>query len=61
MRSNFVAGEWIASAEATPNINPSDVSDVIDQYAVGDAAAEERAVSAVPRRHRTCPRWPRPD
>ena len=44
MRSNYIAGEWVTGAEATPNVNPSDLSDVIDQYAVGDAAAVDRAI-----------------
>ena len=54
MRSNYIAGEWIAGTEATPNVNPSDLSDVIDEYAVGDAAAVDRAVLAA----RTAfPKW----
>jgi len=46
MRNNYIAGEWIAGHESTPNVNPSDLSDVIDEYAVGDAAAVDRAVLA---------------
>jgi len=54
MRSNYIAGEWIAGAEATPNVNPSDLSDVIDQYVVGDAGAVDRAILAA----RTAfPKW----
>jgi len=54
MRSNYIAGEWIAGAGASPNVNPSDTSDIIDQYAVGDASAVERAVSAA---RAAFPRW----
>jgi len=30
---NYVAGEWIAGASATPNRNPSNLADVIGEYA----------------------------
>src|SRR6266850_2909637 len=46
MRANLIAGQWTAGKQANPNINPSDVSDVIDQYASGDAAAVDAAVAA---------------
>ncbi|HKC31545.1 MAG TPA: aldehyde dehydrogenase family protein, partial [Burkholderiales bacterium] len=46
MRANLIAGQWTAGKQANPNINPSDVSDVIDQYAAGDAAAVDVAVAA---------------
>ena len=54
MRGNYIAGEWVAGAEATPNVNPSDVSDVIDEYALGDAAAVDRAVLAA---RAAFPKW----
>src|SRR3977135_2339740 len=43
MRANLIAGQWTAGKQTNPNINPSDVSDVIDQYASGDAAAVDAA------------------
>ena len=46
MRSHLIAGQWTAGKQTNPNINPSDVSDVIDQYAAGDAAAVDGAVAA---------------
>jgi len=46
MRANLVAGQWTAGRQSNPNVNPSDVSDVIDQYAAGDAAAVDAAVAA---------------
>ncbi|MBL8534202.1 MAG: aldehyde dehydrogenase family protein [Betaproteobacteria bacterium] len=44
--SNLIAGEWIAGATVTRNINPSDTSDVIGEYAQADAAQTERAIAA---------------
>jgi acyl-CoA reductase-like NAD-dependent aldehyde dehydrogenase len=54
MRKNYIAGEWVAGRDATPNVNPSDLSDVIDEYAVGDAAAVDRAVLAA---RAAFPKW----
>ena len=46
MKANYVAGEWVAGTTAVRNINPSDVSDVIDEFAAGDAASVDQAVAA---------------
>ena len=46
MKNNYIAGEWIKGANAAPNINPSDVSDVIDEYTQADVADVNRAVTA---------------
>lgn len=46
MKQNFVGGAWVAAQKATPNINPSDLKDVIDEYASGDAALVDQAVQA---------------
>jgi alpha-ketoglutaric semialdehyde dehydrogenase len=46
VRKNFLAGEWVAGANRSPNINPSDLSDVIDEFAAGDASAVQKAVAA---------------
>jgi hypothetical protein len=43
-KPNLIAGEWIASGDAAPNVNPSDVSDVIGEYARADAALTDRPV-----------------
>lgn len=43
---NFIAGEWLAGSGAVPNINPSDLSDVVGEYALGDAAQVDQAVAA---------------
>src|SRR5436190_2057961 len=54
MRANLIAGQWTAGKQTNPDINPSDVSDVIDQYASGDAAAVDAAVAAA---HAAFPAW----
>ncbi len=46
MRPNYIGGEWVEAARATPNVNPSDLADTIDHYASADAAAARRAVAA---------------
>src|SRR5689334_2364294 len=43
---NYIAGEWIAGATVSKDINPSDTSDVIAEYAQADKAQAERAVEA---------------
>jgi len=43
---NYVAGEWIAGATRTTNRNPSDVSDVIGEYAQADAKQAQAAIAA---------------
>lgn len=46
MKSHYIAGEWVAGPDSTANVNPSDLSDIIDHYAQGDAALVDRAVAA---------------
>ena len=43
---NLVGEEWIASSTASENINPSDTSDVVGEFASADAALVSRAVEA---------------
>ena len=43
---NLIAGEWVAGAGATANRNPSDVRDVIGDYAQADAAQARAAIAA---------------
>ncbi len=43
---NYIAGSWVATQQYTENINPSDTSDVVGQYAVGSVADVEQAVAA---------------
>jgi alpha-ketoglutaric semialdehyde dehydrogenase len=43
---NLINGEWLAGVSTTPNINPSDTTDVIGHYAQADAAQTEAAIAA---------------
>jgi aldehyde dehydrogenase (NAD+) len=43
---NFIAGEWTAGATWSKNINPSDTSDVIGEFAQADKAQADRAIAA---------------
>jgi aldehyde dehydrogenase (NAD+) len=49
---NLINGEWLKPANANPNVNPSNVADIIGEYARGDesdvANAVEAAQKAVP-------------
>ena len=44
--ANYIAGEWLVGGAAAPNLNPSDLSDVVGEYALGDAASVDAAVNA---------------
>jgi aldehyde dehydrogenase (NAD+) len=46
MHRNFIGGDWVAGAETARNINPSDLSDVIGEYARADRAQADAAVGA---------------
>ena len=43
---NFIAGEWVAAAETSADINPSNTGDVLGQYPQASAADAERAIAA---------------
>ena len=43
---NFINGEWVAGIGQSPNINPSNLADVIGEYTQGDAAQVDAAVAA---------------
>ena len=43
---NLINGQWVAGAKYTPNINPSNLADVIGDYAQADAAQLDAAVQA---------------
>lgn len=46
MFANLIDGEWVEGDTASVNVNPSDVSDVIGEFARADAEQAERAVGA---------------
>jgi alpha-ketoglutaric semialdehyde dehydrogenase len=46
LHRNFIAGEWIAGADVSRNINPSDLSDLIGEYARADREQAGAAIAA---------------
>ncbi|SMH44389.1 aldehyde dehydrogenase family protein [Azospirillum agricola] len=46
IHANLIGGEWTTSTNASRNINPSDLSDVVGDYAQADAAQTEAAIDA---------------
>ena len=56
---NYIDGQWVASDRYQANVNPSDLSDVIGEYAQADAAQVEQAIAAARRAAWGPPRtWP---
>ncbi len=51
---NYIDGEWVAGASWSPNRNPSDLDDVIGEYAQADAAQAKAAIDAA---KRAFPAW----
>jgi acyl-CoA reductase-like NAD-dependent aldehyde dehydrogenase len=47
--NNYIAGEWVAGRSATPNRNPSNLADVIGEYAQADAEQAKQAIAAAAR------------
>ena len=43
---NFIGGDWVTGTETARNINPSDLSDVIGEYARADKAQADTAIGA---------------
>ena len=43
---NYIAGEWVAAAAAAPNINPSNVADIVGEYARADEAQVRAAIAS---------------
>ncbi|MCZ2499232.1 aldehyde dehydrogenase family protein [Xylophilus sp. Kf1] len=43
---NLIAGEWKAGVSLSPNRNPSNLADVVGEYAQGDASHVDEAVAA---------------
>jgi acyl-CoA reductase-like NAD-dependent aldehyde dehydrogenase len=51
---NYINGSWVSGASMAPNRNPSDLSDVVGEYAQADAA---QAVQAIDAATRAFPAW----
>ncbi|RKT27693.1 aldehyde dehydrogenase (NAD+) [Roseovarius halotolerans] len=45
-KQNFIDGAWVSGVGETENINPSDLSDVVDVYAQADAGQAGDAIAA---------------
>lgn len=45
-KRNFIGGEWLEGVNAADNINPSDTSDIIGEYAHASAAQTQQAIDA---------------
>lgn len=46
MKQNLIAGAWVGSTQSTSNINPSDLSDTIGDYASATAQDVSEAITA---------------
>lgn len=44
--ANYIAGQWVAARQTSPNINPSDTNDVIGHYPMAEAQDVNDAVAA---------------
>jgi len=51
---NYIDGQWVAGNQYQANINPSDLSDVIGEYAQADAAQVDAAIAAA---RKAFPAW----
>lgn len=54
MKQNYINGQWLNGSESKPNINPSNIADIIDDYTQADAAQTELAIAAA---HAAFPAW----
>ncbi len=46
LHKHLINGRWVDGVGTMPNLNPSDLSDVVGDYALGDAASVDAAVNA---------------
>jgi aldehyde dehydrogenase (NAD+) len=46
LHRNFINGEWLEGKGVRENINPSDITDIVGEYAQADKAQTEAAISA---------------
>lgn len=46
LHRNYIGGEWIEGVTANRNINPSNLDDVVGEYASADASQTEAAIAA---------------
>ena len=46
MKPLLIGGEWVSTSHAVDNVNPSDIADVIDEYAQAGKAETQQAIAA---------------
>lgn len=46
MKPLLIGGEWVTTSHAIENVNPSDLSDVVDTYAAAGRAETQQAIAA---------------
>ncbi len=46
VKRNHIGGEWVDGVDINSNINPSNVADIVGEYARADAAQAEQAIAA---------------
>ena len=51
---NFVGGQWLETTDSTPNVNPSDISDILGYAAKAGVNQLEQAIDAA---HQAAPGW----
>jgi aldehyde dehydrogenase (NAD+) len=54
LHRNYIGGEWVEGAATNLNINPSNLDDVVGEYASADASQTEAAIAAA---HAAFPAW----
>ncbi|MCB1815496.1 MAG: aldehyde dehydrogenase family protein, partial [Candidatus Competibacteraceae bacterium] len=54
MYKNLIGGDWVDGSQVSHNINPSNVSDVVGDYAQGAEQDVEQAVAAA---RQALPAW----
>ncbi len=56
MQNNHIAGEWVSGVDVNLNINPSNTTDIVGEYARADASQAQMAVDAA---YDAIPAWGR--
>jgi aldehyde dehydrogenase (NAD+) len=51
---NYIDGAWVRGHAASPNVNPSNLADVVGEYSQADAAQAKAAIDSA---RRAFPRW----
>ena len=46
LHRNYINGEWLEGKGVRENINPSDITDIVGEYAQADKAQTEDAIAA---------------